>query len=255
MNSPPTRNPFAPPRSDLLSPVDPTQPAPGIEEALERGYDFSIGALLGEGWRNTRGIKWPIVAGFLAFSAALFVAVSVLVFILASAGLIGSDSPLAGMPGQLLLSLLIGALTYPFFAGILMIGIRRAVGQPVAVGLVFGCFGHTLALAITGALMTVLVHLGTLLLILPGLYLSVAYLLAMPLVVERGLSPWQAMEASRKAISQHWFKVFGLLLLLGAILLVSALPLGIGLIWSLPLAVATFGVLYREIFGVLPAAD
>ena len=34
-----------------------------------------------------------------------------------------------------------------------------------------------------------------------------AYLLAIPLVVERGLSPWQALEASRKAITQHWFKV------------------------------------------------
>ena len=78
---------------------------------------------------------------------------------------------------------------------------------------------------------------------------------AVRLVVERGLSPWQAMEASRQAIGQHWFKVFGLLLLLGAILLVSALPLGIGLIWSLPLSVAALGVLYREIFGVLPAAD
>lgn len=104
-------------------------------------------------------------------------------------------------------------------------------------------------------LVTVLVYLGTLLLILPGIYLGVAYLLAMALVVERGLSPWQAMEASRQAIGQHWFKVFGLLLLLGAILLVSALPLGIGLIWSLPLSVAALGVLYREIFGVLPAAD
>ncbi|CAD5375738.1 conserved membrane hypothetical protein [Pseudomonas sp. OF001] len=255
MNSIPAANPFAPPRSDLLHRPDPAQPAPSIEEALARGYDFSIGGLLGEAWGNTRGIKWPIIAGFLAFYAVLFAAAFVLAFILAGAGLIGHDSLLAGVAGQLLLSLLIGVLTYPFFAGILMIGIRRAAQQPVGVGLVFGYFGHTLALAITGMLVTVLVYLGTLLLILPGIYLGVAYLLAMALVVERGLSPWQAMEASRQAISQHWFKVFGLLLLLGAILLVSALPLGIGLIWSLPLSVAALGVLYREIFGVLPTAD
>lgn len=253
-NSIPARNPFAPPRSDLLQ-RDARQPVPSIEEALSRGYDFAIGSLLGEAWRNTRGIKWPIIAGFLVFYVVLFIAAVVTTFLLASAGLIGGESLLAAPLGQMLLSLVIGMLTYPFFAGILMIGIRRAAEQPVGVGLVFGYFGHTLALAVTGILVTVLVYLGTLLLILPGIYLGTAYLLALALVVERGLGPWQAMEASRRAITQHWFKVFGLLLLLSLIIVISALPLGIGLIWSLPMSVAALGVLYREIFGVLPSAE
>jgi uncharacterized membrane protein len=83
----------------------------------------------------------------------------------------------------------------------------------------------------------------------------VAYILAIPLVVERKLSPWQALETSRKAITQHWFKVFGLFLVLGVIVLVSAIPLGIGLVWTLPMAIIAIGVLYRTIFGVLPPAN
>jgi uncharacterized membrane protein len=79
-------------------------------------------------------------------------------------------------------------------------------------------------------------------------------MLAIPLVIDRGLSPWQAMEASRKAITQHWFKVFGLIFTLGLMILVSAIPLGIGLIWTLPLTVICMGILYRTIFGGLPAA-
>lgn len=78
-------------------------------------------------------------------------------------------------------------------------------------------------------------------------------MLAIPLVVERGLTPWQALETSRKAITQRWFKVFGLFLLLGLITLVSAIPLGVGLVWTIPLFVIAMGVLYRTIFGVLPA--
>lgn len=252
-NSIPARNPFAPPSSQLLHTSPPAQAALSIEEALSRGYDFSIGNLLGEAWRNTSGIKWPVIAGFLAFYALMFVGAFVLAFLLAAAGLITRDSMIAGPLGQMLISLVAGALSYPFFAGILMIGIRRAAQQPVGAGMVFGYFGRTLALAVTGLLITLLVYLGSLLLILPGIYLAIAYLLAMALVVERGLSPWQAMEASRKAITQHWFKVFGLLLLLSLILLVSALPLGLGLIWTLPLSVAAIGVLYRDIFGVMPA--
>lgn len=38
-------------------------------------------------------------------------------------------------------------------------------------------------------------------------------------------------------------------------LLLSAIPLGIGLVWTLPLAFIAIGVLYRTIFGVLPPAN
>ena len=38
-------------------------------------------------------------------------------------------------------------------------------------------------------------------------------------------------------------------------IMVSAIPLGIGLVWSIPLMVVAMGVLYRTIFGVLPAAQ
>jgi uncharacterized membrane protein len=37
-------------------------------------------------------------------------------------------------------------------------------------------------------------------------------------------------------------------------MLISILPLGIGLIWTMPLLTLSFGMLYRIIFGVLPAA-
>lgn len=254
MDSTPAPNPFAPPRSDLRQPANLGAP-PSIEEALSRGYDFAIGDLLGEAWRNTHGIKGPIFCGMVAFYLALTVFLFALIFTLSFSGLIGRGDQLTGPGLQLALSLLGTVLTYPFFVGLQMIGIRRAAGQPAGIRLVFAYFGRSLPLLVTGILMTLFVYLGTLLLILPGLYLAVAYLLAMALVAERGLSPWQAMEVSRKAISQHWFKVFGLLLLLSLLLFVSALPLGIGLIWSLPLSVAALGVLYREIFGVLPATE
>ena len=136
-----------------------------------------------------------------------------------------------------------------------MIGIRRAADQPATINELFAYFGLFVPLLVTGLAITVLTYLGLILLVLPGIYLGVSYALAIPLVVERGLSPWQAMEASRKAIGQHWFKVFGLFLALGLIMLLSAIPLLIGLVWTLPLAFIAIGVLYRTIFGVLPPAN
>ncbi len=92
--------------------------------------------------------------------------------------------------------------------------------------------------------------LGFLLLILPGIYLVVAYMLAIPLAAEKNLNSWKALEVSRKAITHKWFKTFGLFLMIWLILIISILPLGIGLIWTVPWAVNAIGILYREIFGV-----
>ena len=60
---------------------------------------------------------------------------------------------------------------------------------------------------------------------------------------------WEAMEFSRKTVTKHWFKVFGLLFLLGLIFLAGIMTFGIGLIWAVPLLFLTlYGLLYRSIF-------
>lgn len=248
-----TPNPYAAPSSDLQEVLADSQ-VPSIEQALSRGYDFNIGELLGEAWQRVEGTKGIIIGGFLVFYAVMLVVSFVLGGILGIFGAL-NESPATVMVGELVIGILASALAYPFMAGINMVGIRRAADQPIGFNEIFSHFGRTLPLVITAVVMLLLIYLGMFLLIIPGLYLAVAYLLAIPLVVERGLSPWQALEASRKAISQHWFKAFGLFLLLGLITLVSAIPLGIGLVWSIPLFVIAMGVLYRTIFGVLPPAQ
>ncbi|NDM57784.1 hypothetical protein, partial [Klebsiella pneumoniae] len=81
-----------------------------------------------------------------------------------------------------------------FFTGLTMIGIRRAADQPATFNEMFNYFGMLVPLLLTGLLMMLMVYVGFFLLIIPGLYLSVAYMLALPLVAERGLTPWQALE-------------------------------------------------------------
>ncbi|TBU96340.1 hypothetical protein [Phytopseudomonas dryadis] len=247
-----SQNPYAIPNSALQD-APGTDLVPSIEQALSRGYDFSIGELISEAWQLTKGTKGIIIGGFLVFYVVLFVASFIIGGVL---GLFSALSESVAMVilAQIATTLFASALSYPFMAGLNMVGIRRAAGQPFSFNEIFSHFGRTVPLLITAIVMMLLVYLGFFLLLLPGIYLAVAYMLAIPLVVERGLSPWQALETSRKALSQHWFKVFGLFLLLGLIVAISAIPLGIGLIWTIPLFVVAMGVLYRTIFGVLPVA-
>lgn len=243
-------NPYAAPASNLQNVADASS-VPTIEEALSRRYNFSISDVLGEAWRRTKGTKGLIIGGFVVFYAAMFAATLVLNLVF---GLFGAltGGGMGFMIISSIISMLATVLAYPFLAGINMIGIRQAAGQPLQFNEIFNHFDRTVPVVITVLLMTLLSIIGYALFVIPGIYLSIAYLLAIPLVVERGLSPWQAMEASRKAISQHWFKVFGLFLLLGILLSLSAIPLGIGLVWTLPMMIVAIGVLYRTIFGVRP---
>jgi len=70
------------------------------------------------------------------------------------------------------------------------------------------------------------------------------------LIADKKLSAWQAMEASRKAITKHWFKIFALYFVMVVILIISTISLGLGLIWTYPMMISLMGILYREIFGV-----
>lgn len=244
-------NPYAAPSSSLQETRDPGQ-VPSIEEALSRGYDFRIGELLSESWQRVKGTKGIVIGGFLVFYAVMMAVSFALGGIFGLMGLAGNETVVSAIT-EMLLGMLASAMAYPFMAGLNMVGIRRAADQPISFNEIFSHFDRTVPILVTVLLSIVLIYAGMLLLIIPGIYLGVAYILAVPLIVERGLTPWQAMEASRKAITQHWFKVFGLLLVLGLIAVLSILTLGIALVWTLPLFVIAIGVLYRTIFGILPA--
>ncbi|GJM31210.1 MAG: hypothetical protein DHS20C18_02110 [Saprospiraceae bacterium] len=62
--------------------------------------------------------------------------------------------------------------------------------------------------------------------LIPLIYLFVAYTWAIPFVLFYKMSPWQALESSRRLISRKWFAVFGLVLIIFGLMMFAALPLG-----------------------------
>ena len=141
-------------------------------------------------------------------------------------------------------------VTAPLMAGLFMLGIKRAAGQPVTASMLLNYFPKTLPLFLTYLLMIVLVVIGFVLLVIPGIYLVIAYALALPLLVDKNLGIWESLETSRKGITRCWFRFFGFGIISFVIVLISAIPLGIGLIWTLPWLYAAMGIVYRDVFGV-----
>ena len=222
---------------------------PNIESAIAGDYDFVISEVLTESWQKTNGIKGPFWgAGVIVFIVVILTGIVLNTI----AGVLGFNVS-NGNPNvlyNLLSQLAVTAIIYPFMAGIIMLGVRRSVDLPISVNEAFAYFAYVLPLVVAAILMSILMTLGFILLVIPGIYLSVAYLFTVPLIVEKNMDAWQAMETSRKTVTRHWFKFFGLMIVMGVIVLVSALPFGIGLIWTYPMLVIALGILYRDIFGV-----
>jgi uncharacterized membrane protein len=85
--------------------------------------------------------------------------------------------------------------------------------------------------------------------ILPGIYLAVAYIFAVPLIADKKLEFWTAMELSRKVVTTHWFPALGLIIVAGIIAALGVLAIGIGLIVTAPIAGASLAVAYEDLFG------
>lgn len=141
-------------------------------------------------------------------------------------------------------------ITAPLMVGLLMLGINRAVGLPVSAFMLFNYFPKTLPLFLTYLLMMILIAIGIVVLVLPGIYLAFAYALALPLLANKNLGIWEALETSRKGITACWFRFFGFAIIASIIALISAIPLLIGLVWTLPWLYIAIGIIYRDLFGV-----
>ncbi|VUD69178.1 hypothetical protein TDB9533_04544 [Thalassocella blandensis] len=216
-----------------------------LEKGIAGDYTLNYRDVLAEAWHKVQGAKGTIwLAVLLFFITNLAVGFSS-GFILTMA--IGASFPLAS---ALLSQVLVIAITTPLTAGLMIIAIRRAADSSIRATSIFDYYGKIVPLFFTMLLLYLMLTLGFLLFVLPGIYLSIAYVFAMPLVVEKNLSPWQALEASRKAVTKRWFTIFAIFITVMFVFAISSLPLFIGLIWAIPWMSITMGILYRNIFGV-----
>ncbi|RLA69564.1 MAG: hypothetical protein DRG09_05495 [Epsilonproteobacteria bacterium] len=213
-------------------------PAQNIPE-----YDFNIIEIIKEGFRHLDGVKGTFVA---AFGVYLVVAIALQI-------VLGIFFPSPTEEPNLLNQQIVTILSYPvlmpLMVGIIMMAINYSRGENIKFKSVFNYYHLMGKLALAGILIYVMTIIGFILLVLPGIYLSIAYVFTLPLIADKGMDVWEAMEFSRKTVTKHWFKVFGLMFLLSLIFLAGIMTFGIGLIWAVPLLFLTlYGLLYRYIF-------
>jgi hypothetical protein len=216
-------------------------------ESSTGGKDFTVGGLIKEAWQKTKGAKASIWGAVLFLFLIVF-GVS-LGGMAAFQGFYKGADPTIGICVNGSLQLITSWLSMLMTGGIMLIGVRHVLERRVSWKMVFAGFSKALSITVAVVLQTILIIIGFILLVIPGIYLLVGYTLILPLILEKGMGPWEALEASRKAIHKKWWTVFGLYLVMTLLSVVSVIPLGLGLIWTVPMFFVLMGVLYVHLFG------
>jgi hypothetical protein len=138
----------------------------------------------------------------------------------------------------------------PLSAGFLIVAHYLAMDKLVIFDDFFNGFKHFAGLFLFTIISFILIFIGFIAFILPGIYLSVGYVFTPFFIVFSRMSFWEAMEASRKLVHRQWFSIFGFLIVLVLINFAGVLLLGIGLLITVPLSYCALYAAFDDIVGV-----
>jgi hypothetical protein len=144
----------------------------------------------------------------------------------------------------------------PLMGGLMLYFLKQIRREKVSIETVFTGFTRRfLHLFLAGFATTLLTWLGFLCFLLPGIYVLVAWMFTLPLVIDKHLDFWSAMELSRQVVTKHWWKFFAFAFVLGILAFAGLLALIVGMFVMIPLVFAALLYAYEDIFGgIRPAA-
>lgn len=232
-----------------------------IDAAIKGEYTLDVAAILKEAWQITLKSRMSINLGLF-----ICLLIGMLTSMLASAPLGGIETVINDPQSVTLLNIIVTLVVYPFLAGVEMMGVFHSVGLKTRSQLVFAFLKRGSWVAVCALLTSTFVTIGLTLFYLPGIFLAVALSLALPLVVEKKLSPMKAIIICIQATRFQWFKLFAIYVLLALAMVISALPIAAAggselgflaiafflfcLAYIAPMFYNVKGILYREIFGL-----
>lgn len=232
-----------------------------IDTAIKGEYTLDVVAILKEAWQITLMSRLSINLGL--FACLL---IGIFVSMLASAPMGGIETVINDPQSVTFLNIIVTLVVYPFVVGVEMMGVFHSVGLKTRAQLVFSFLKRGSWVAVCALLTSTFVTIGLTLFYLPGIFLAVALSLALPLVVEKRMSPIKAITVCIQATRFQWFKLFSLYLLLALAVIISALPIAAAgasefgfiaiaffifcLAYIAPMFYNVKGILYREIFGL-----
>ena len=144
---------------------------------------------------------------------------------------------------------LVGLLLVPAMAiGMFRFNLSCIRNQSVTISDIFrgfDLFGPSLAWFFVH---TLLIILGSCLCILPGIYLSIAWVFSLMVLADKKYGFWESMEISRQVVTANWGWMLLLLLVSAVIAVLGVLGCGVGFFITLPFSYLMLAAAYTRAF-------
>lgn len=214
---------------------------------------------IGEGWNlfTQRWAAW--VVHMLVFVLIILIPVIPIYVMIIAGSMAASSMERPEAPSALMFLLmliifpLVLALSAFLLAGTYKSAMKQLRGEPFSVGDLFSggdCFLRVLGVVF---LVAILGSIGAMLCIIPAFIVQGLCFFAIPLVVERGMGPVAAIQASIEATKKDWLMFTAFAFVVGLIAGAGAILCYVGLLASYPLLFTITSVAYRDVFGVAGA--
>ncbi len=193
-----------------------------FEDLINSDYQISIGKWMHTGWEIFKSNSGPSIA-FSVLGGICYILINFI--------------PFAGM-----------FVLYPFIAGFIIMSLMFFQKQTPEFKNYFWGFRHFLPLLVFSVVSMMFISIGILLLVVPGIYLSIAYLFSPYLIVEKNLDYWPAMEISRKKVNKQFWGLLGFSGVILMINIIGCIPFFLGLFITIPLSTCMVTAAYKDIF-------
>ncbi|HYZ86751.1 MAG TPA: hypothetical protein VE621_20215 [Bryobacteraceae bacterium] len=121
-------------------------------------------------------------------------------------------------------------------------------------GDLFRGFNYFVPTLVASIVITVLVSLGFLVCIIPGLVLAAMYMFTYLFIVDKRMDFWPAMQASAAVVKQDYLGFTLFLFLLALLQFVGVLACLVGVLVTLPIMYGAITVAYAELVGFEPGS-
>jgi uncharacterized membrane protein len=202
--------------------MTPTQ----IEKLFQQFPEFSIQESLSKGWEMFK-VQW---LNTVAFTLLVFTLQGVLTHYLKDYAL--------------LISIVISP---PLTAGFFLVANRISRGVEVSFSNYFDGFSFWGIVIVTSLISGILTFFGILALVIPGIYLAVAFMFGIPFALFSGLDFWTSLELSRKLITMNWWKFFGFVIVLAGLNVLGFVCLFVGLLVTIPVSYFAVYAVFEEL--------
>lgn len=229
-----------------------------------------IASIFKESWQLTYGIKLLIFAMGILLPIGVTLIYFLPIVFLSSALFSLANIATASLSTMLIFLIAFILLSYSLFTIsnlMIILGIRRAIGlAPKLTTVCLQYLRHSGPILLLFFILLFIEYSGELLnLFVPGVKVSIPILgtiiysvlcfaiqgFTIPLIITKRYGIFAALKQTGSILYNNGLILIACLLLMGMLLTISAIPLGIGLFWTLPMAMIMIGILFRNTTGLV----